>query len=185
MSDQLIKIRQFEQGSAFSQWLQQDNPTIYNYVMHYYDVEVESDSQVIFTIQDFVRDIYAPPKMTVNGATYFEYNIANNPYGSFMISDAGVLTWLDNDYNLKKGDVVVIECPVNEATREQLQVEIIDDALYLVINNNILVVDIDGSIYPLCVEIGADSSVSFYVNKNLEKVYFKVNADGTITEINN
>ena len=184
MADQLIKLRQFEEGAAFKQWLDANqDPIIYNYVMHFCELEVGNDGQVIFQVEDFVRDIYAPVKVTVNGATYFEYQQALNPYGSFMVSDAGVLTWLDEEYTLKKNDYVVVEYPINEAKKEELEVEIIEDALYLVINNNILVVELDDKLYPLCVEIGADSALSFYVNKDQQKVYFNVNADGTITEV--
>lgn len=183
MADQLIKLRQFEEGEAFKQWLR-ENPTIYNYVMHYYELEVEENGQTIFQLEQFEQDIYAPIKMTVNGATYFEYKQNINPYGSFMISDAGVLTWLDEEYTLKKGDYVILEYPVNEAVKEELVVEVIEDALYLVIDNNILVIEIDNNLYPLCVEIGADNSLSFYINKDQQKVYFTVNADGTIVEVN-
>ena len=186
MADQLIKLRQFEEGVAFKQWLD-ENPTIYNYVMHYYELEVESNGQVTFQFEQFgkfERDIYAPMKVTVNGATYFEYRANISPYGSFMVSDTGVLTWLDEEYTLKKGDYVILEYPVNEAKKEELVVEIIEDALYLVVDNNILIVEIDNDLYPLCVEIGADNTLSFYINKDQKKVYFTVNADGTITEVN-
>ena len=183
MADQLIKLRQFEEGIAFKQWLD-ENPTIYNYVMHYYELEVEKNGQTVFQLEQFERDIYAPIKITVNGATYFEYKRNVNPYGSFMISNTGVLTWIDEEYSLKKGDYIILEYPVNEATKEELVVEIIEDALYLVIDNNILIVEIDNNLYPLCVEIGADNTLSFYINKDQKKVYFTVNADGTITEVN-
>ena len=178
MANELIKIRQFIYGQEIQNILQ--NNDIYNFTWKHYPINVITNGQTVFDIDNFHRDNYSIVKITVNGATYFESQDSNTP--SFTISDEGHLVWTDS-YELKTVDVVILEHITNQAYKEDIIIDDNPGYLYLMSGNCYLVVNQNNQSYPLRISVSDYRGALYYENAAGDRIFFEIQEDGTIQEI--
>jgi len=173
------KIPQFEDGAGILANI--DTPI--NVYIDCRQLMVEHDGQSIYSTEGWpipLKNVdWRTLKVTVNGASFYEGQ-------SFERDDNGSLTWTDPSFKLQRDDVFFLEWTIDGANYDPFAIEEIEGMLYIVVNNYLVTVEHEHVRYPLVIELGEDGVIYYYIKKDDgTKVYFTVNADGTIQEVNN
>lgn len=175
--NQKTKIVQFEGGAGILANI--DTPI--NVYIDCRQIVVNNDGQSVFDTAGWpvpLKNVdWRTIKVTVNGASFYEGQ-------SFERTDDGMLTWTDPTFKLQKDDIFFAEWTVDGANYDPFMLEEVAGLLYIVVNNYLVTVEHEHVRYPLIIELGEEGQIYYYILKDDgTKVYFTVNEDGTIKEV--
>lgn len=169
-ASQLIKVRQFEFGIKLEDMIETGkNPSLF--ILQAQKLTISEDGQTNLKIQDFEPN-GTQVKITVNGKYYY-----NNV--SFDVNTDGEIIWKD-EYQLKTTDTVFVEYMTSDDGTDETY-----DGLYVMVDGEPVIVDIDGQQLPILVEYNASENKNrYYVQIDDKKVYLKLTNENSYVYVN-